>query len=307
MNNFGNISMLQIEVFLTVADCKSITAAARKLYISQSAATRFMQKLEACLNTKLLERTNQGVELTENGAGLYHMIKQLYSRMNATFYDARFAGGGTQKVVRIACMENNEIFDEVASLIKQFENLYSDLTVDLKICSFQDLREGILTGAFDCIFTYSVSAKGLAGIETRYYKQYDTFFAVSASSKAIEGDRLNYEKLADYYIYMSPGARFDLAATRDLGICKIHGFEPKGILYVSDELAGATMVSDDNGFSICGPGFCIQRNKVRLFKMEKPLKEEQYMVLLWNPDTCSDNGRKFVESISYIRLERSAE
>ena len=89
MNNFGNISMLQIEVFLTVADCKSITAAARKLYISQSAATRLMQKLEAYLNTKLLERTNHGVELTKNGAGLYHMIKQLYSRMNATFYDTR--------------------------------------------------------------------------------------------------------------------------------------------------------------------------------------------------------------------------
>ena len=215
---------------------------------------------------------------------------------------------GAQKVVRIACIENNEIFDEVASLIKQFENLYSDLTVDLKICSFQNLREGILAGTFDCVFTYSVSAKGLVGIETRYYKQYDTFFAVSANSKAIEDNQLNYTKLADYYIYMCPGTRFDLTAKRDLGICKLHGFEPKGIRYISDELAGATMVSDDNGFTLCGPGFGIrQRNKLRLFKMEKPLKEEQYMVFLWSPESCSDIGRKFVESISYMRLERSAE
>ncbi len=308
MNDFGDISMLQIEVFLTVADCKSITAAARKLYISQSVATRLMQKLETYLNTTLLERTNRGVELTENGAKLYRMIKQVYSRMNATFYDARFAGEGGQKVVRVACADNNEIFDEIATLIKQFENLYQGLTVDLKLCSFQELREGILADSFDCIFTYSVSAKGLAGIETRYYKRFDTFFAVSANSKAIEGDHLNYAKLADFYIHMSPGSRFDLTATRDLGICKIHGFEPKGIRYIFDDTTVVAMAMDDNCFSICGSGFGIQhRDKIRLFKMEKPLKEEQYMVLLWNPEACSDNGRKFVESISYIRSERSTQ
>ena len=308
MNNYGDISMLQIEVFLTVADCKSITAAARKLYISQSAATRLMQKLEAYMNTTLMERTNHGVELTDNGVKLYRMIKQLYSRMNAAFHDARFAGEDGQKVVRIACAENNEIFDEVASLIKQFENLYSDLTVDLKICSFHDMREGILSGIFDCIFTYSVSGKGLAGIETRYYKKYDTYFAVSASSKAIEDDRLNHARLADYYIFMNPLSRFDLMATRELGICKLHGFEPKEIRYISDEPVVANMVMDDIGFCVCGPGFGIQlRDKIRLFRVEKPLKEEQYMVLLWNPEARSDNGRKFVESIPYIRLERSAE
>lgn len=308
MNDFGDISMLQIEVFLTVADCKSITAAARKLYISQSAATRLMQKLEAYLNVTLLERTNRGVELTKNGADLYRMIKQLYSRMNVALYNARLAGAGAQKIVRVACAENNEIFDEVTPLIKQFENQYPGLTVDLKICSFQELREGILSGTFDIVFTYSVSSHNLVGIETRYYKHFDTYFAVSASSKAIQNDCLNHALLADSYIYMSPGARFDLTATRDLGICNKHGFAPKGIRYISDEPAVATMIIDDGGFSICGPRFAIkQRDKLRLFKVEMPLKEEQYMVLLWNPETCSENGRKFAESISYIRLERSAE
>ena len=308
MNNFGDISMLQIEVFLTVANCKSITGAARKLFICQSAATRLMQKLESYMNTTLLERTNRGVELTENGAKLYRMIRQLYSRMNAAFHDARFAGEDGQKVVHIACAENNEIFDEVASLIKQFENKYSDLTVDLKLCSFHNMREGILSGIFDCVFTYSVSAKGLADIETRYYKKYDTYFAVSANSKAIEGDRLNHAKLADYDIFMNPFSRFDLMATRELGICKLHGFEPKEISYICDESLVTNMVMDDMGFCICGPGFGIQqRDKTRLFKVEKPLKEEQYMVLQWNPATRSDSGRKFVESIPYICLERSGE
>ena len=305
MNDFGDISMQQIEIFLTVADCRSVTEAARKLYLSQSTATRQMQKLETYMNTKLFQRTNRGMELTHSGEELYRRLKQLYSKMKATFYDAREARPGSKKVVHAACADNSEIFDEAAVLIKQFENLYPDCTVDLKLCPFQEMREGILSGVFDCVFTYSVTAKNLIGIETRYYKRYDTYFAVSANSTAIEGDRLNYNKLADSYIYMSTSARYDLRATRDLGICELHGFQPKGIRYHSDETAVAAVVTDNVGFSICGPGFGMQmRDRIRLFKVEKPLREEQYMVILWNPESSSDVGRKFVESIPYIRLER---
>ena len=305
MNDFDDISMLQIGVFLTVADCKSITAAARKLYISQSAATRLMQKLEGCMNTTLLVRTNRGVELTENGARLYRMIKQLYSSMNAAFYDARSAQGSEAAVVRVACVEANEIFDEVTMLIKQFEKLYADVTVDLKICSFQELREGILSDAFDCVFTYSVSSKGLGNSETRYYKKFDTYFAVSANSPAIEGDRLNFAKLANSYIYVRPGERFDMTAKRDLSICASHGFSPKGIHYFMNEPAVASMVIEDNGFSIAGHGFGLRHgDSIRLFKTEQPIEEDQYMVLIWNPDRCSMVGKKFVESIPYIWAER---
>lgn len=306
MNDFGDISMLQIEIFLTVADCKSITAAARKLYISQSTATRLIQKLELCMNTVLLERTNRGVELTDRGEKLYRLIKQLYSRMNAAFYDVRSVDRDGCEVVKVACVEANEVFDETTLLIKQFEKMYPYLTVDLTVHTFHDLREGVLAGQYDCVFTYSMSAKSLKDIEVRFLKHFDTYFAVSANSPAIEDGRLNYAKLADTPIYVRMGERYDLTAARDLSICRVHGFQPKAVQYITDEPAVAGVVMDDIGFSIAGPGFGL-RQGVRLFKTEKPIEEEQFMVLCWDPERSSDSGRKFVESIPYIRAVQSTD
>lgn len=45
----SNISLKQLEVFVTVADCGSFTEAGRKLYLSQSAVSSHISALEEAL------------------------------------------------------------------------------------------------------------------------------------------------------------------------------------------------------------------------------------------------------------------
>lgn len=304
MNNFDNISMLQIEVFLSVAVSRSITAAARKLYISQSSATRLIQKLESCMNTTLFRRTNQGVELTDSGKDLYRQIKPPYTRLNTIFYNAYFADGEADRIIRVACMNSNEIFDELSPLLKQYQNLFPSCIIDLKMCSFNELREGVLSGRFDCAFTFSVASKGLPRVELRYYKHMDTFFAVSARHPSIEGNRLNHAELSESYMLIQPGAKYDLTAMRDLRVCQSHGFSPKGIRYISGQPAVEAMVHDMNGFAVCGPGFGLEYpDDILLFPMEKPIEEEQYVAIAWRPEDCSSEARRFVEFIPYLKKE----
>ena len=54
-------------IFYTVAQCGSISAAARHLYISQPAISKSISNLENELQTHLFERTSRGVSLTEEG------------------------------------------------------------------------------------------------------------------------------------------------------------------------------------------------------------------------------------------------
>ncbi len=65
-------------IFYTVAQCGNISAAAKKLYISQPAVSKSISKLEETFPTPLLERTSKGVVLTENGQILYQQLETAF-------------------------------------------------------------------------------------------------------------------------------------------------------------------------------------------------------------------------------------
>lgn len=58
----------ELETFLAVADLGSFSAAAKKMHVSQPSVTNRVQRLEAMLKTKLVERTTRRVLVTPDGA-----------------------------------------------------------------------------------------------------------------------------------------------------------------------------------------------------------------------------------------------
>lgn len=61
-------------IFYTVAECGNISAAAKKLFISQPAVSKAISKLEENFPSPLLNRTSKGVTLTESGEILYKQL-----------------------------------------------------------------------------------------------------------------------------------------------------------------------------------------------------------------------------------------
>lgn len=306
MDNLNNISLLQIEVFLRVADCGNVAEAAKKLYISQSAATRWIQKLEATTNVKLFVRTNRGVYLTEKGRQLYRDIKNPYTKLNSVLFSLREVDDADGKVVSLACFDVNELFDLLGPLITQYENLYPGNKIDVHMCDHNQLREGLLSGRFDCAFTYVTSIKGLADMEFRSHRKLDTFFAISSRSMAVSGDRLDFRMLSGSYLYIRPSDKPDMTGTRDLKICAANGFTPLGIQYVSSELTVAALVRDTAGFAVVGPSFNAGYGEdIRLFPIKVPDGDEQFAGMVWKPEEASQETRKFVESVSYIDAIRT--
>ena len=70
-------------IFYTVAQCGSISAAARHLYISQPAISKSISNLENELQTHLFERTSRGVSLTEEGQLLFHHVSEAFHSLEA--------------------------------------------------------------------------------------------------------------------------------------------------------------------------------------------------------------------------------
>ncbi|NLB89380.1 MAG: LysR family transcriptional regulator, partial [Syntrophomonadaceae bacterium] len=71
------MNLRQLEVFIRVAETKSMSKAAQQLYISQPAVSQTIAELEDSLETKLFERINRRLLLTNSGEVLYTYSKRI--------------------------------------------------------------------------------------------------------------------------------------------------------------------------------------------------------------------------------------
>ena len=67
----------KLKIFLVVAELRSISGAAEKLYISHSTVSRAVGSLETELDTQLIERTNHFIGLTPAGKVLLEEARSL--------------------------------------------------------------------------------------------------------------------------------------------------------------------------------------------------------------------------------------
>lgn len=74
------MNLKQLEIFLWVAELKSFTRAARKLYMSQPAVSFQVRALEDDLGVRLFWRNEKSVHLTEAGRLLYPEAREMVNR-----------------------------------------------------------------------------------------------------------------------------------------------------------------------------------------------------------------------------------
>ena len=67
----------QLRYFLMIADEKQVSAAAKKLYMSQPPLSQQLKNLEASVGEKLFERSGKYLEMTEAGKVLYKYAIQI--------------------------------------------------------------------------------------------------------------------------------------------------------------------------------------------------------------------------------------
>ena len=91
----------QLLTFVRVAETGSLTQAAEKLYITPAAVMKRMNALEARLELRLIERSNQGVRLTRAGEYLYGEALKLIAASDAAVERAREMQSREERVIRV--------------------------------------------------------------------------------------------------------------------------------------------------------------------------------------------------------------
>ena len=98
-----NIDLLRsLEVFLSVAESGSMTTAAHRIGLTQSAVSQQIQLLEADLETRLIDRENRPMRLTPAGATLRQRAIRILAQASEAVAEVRQVAADPLPHLRIA-------------------------------------------------------------------------------------------------------------------------------------------------------------------------------------------------------------
>jgi DNA-binding transcriptional LysR family regulator len=144
-------SLRALECLVAVADCGSITEAARLLHLTQPAVSHQLAELERETRTALLNRRPRGVSLTPAGnAALPHARRTLEAAASAV-QSARAVGDGTGGRLRVACAQSLTV-SLVAPVLRDWHRKRPGIVISLRESAvLAELLGFIDSGAADIV------------------------------------------------------------------------------------------------------------------------------------------------------------
>ena len=140
VTNFGALS-----VFLTVAEERSFTKAAKRLGVSPSAISHSMRELEEEMGVRLLSRTTRSVALTEAGEHLRARLRPAFSEIGEAL--GQVSGLRNKPTGRVRLLVPRLAAKSVlAPKLGQFARDYPEIVLEV---TTDDNRMDIVAGGFD--------------------------------------------------------------------------------------------------------------------------------------------------------------
>ena len=251
------IALRELENFVAVADCGSMTEAAAVVGISQPGLSASMRNLERLLGvTLLVRRRGRGVSLTPEGSLLLAEARatlsravELEARMSAAVSDdsGRVVVGSLVSVAPIA----------TPSLVRRFCQRHPDIAVEIRTGTQEELLEWLRTGAVHAAITYDIELGG--GVDFDRILDVEAHAVVSSSHRLAEESEIGLEALAgepyilldlplsrEYFmsLFLASGAPYHPAA-RHADISTVRTLVGNGFGYSLLNLLPATDIAQD--------------------------------------------------------------
>jgi len=142
-----------LPVLVAVADTGSVTAAAARLYLTQSAISAALGRLKSVIGESLVIRHGRGVVLTERGARLVAEARpHLDAIVQAALLPARFDPKTTDRTLRLGLAD---IFDEwlLPALLRLLEDEAPQMRLVCRPIQFRTVNEALATRRIDIAVT----------------------------------------------------------------------------------------------------------------------------------------------------------
>jgi DNA-binding transcriptional LysR family regulator len=153
----ADYTLRQLEYFVAVAESGSITGAAARVHLSQSAMSTALADLERALDVQLLLRHHaRGVTLTAAGEQLLIACRRLLAEAGELASEAHGLGSGLAGGLSIGCFEVLAPY-VLPDLIATCAERYPQLRLDTHEVDLDALAEGVFSGRFELGLGYELA------------------------------------------------------------------------------------------------------------------------------------------------------
>lgn len=184
--------------FIAVAEQGSFLKASRELYITPASVMNQMNKLESLIGVKLIERTNQGTQLTAAGQSFYQDAKKIIKQAQQAIARARQIAREERQAIRVG----TSILRPCKTLMDLWSQMDDGaLSVTIQIVPFDDSPASMeamldsLGKEIDCFVGPCDSHTWKERYNILYLTPSDCCIAVPRKHRLAKKERLQWEDL----------------------------------------------------------------------------------------------------------------
>ncbi len=142
------MTLLQFQVFLAVVETKSFTKAGEYVGLTQSGVSQTMAGLESELGITLLNRSRNGVTLTETGERILIHIREIMNRTSLIKHEVAAMIGIEVGTLRIGSIPSVSA-KLLPGIIGSFKNRYPGIELVLFEGSYEEVNKWITSSVID--------------------------------------------------------------------------------------------------------------------------------------------------------------
>ena len=294
--NLNQISMRQIDYFIAVARTLNFTEAAKVLYVSQPAISKQIAQLEHDIGVPLFLRTRRTVRMTPAGTVLLKELIDVQERIQAAVAKAQHPDLGQDASIAIGCLEGMEIGVFLRRAINNFKSSFPGVRVVLERHSFKTLREKLIHGGLDLVFTLSFEVADIPGVLSDFVQAARPCVLMSAAHPLAERDQIVLEDLKQENFVFISREESPRAFDSTIEMCRRHGFTPTIVKQLPNVESLLLCVES-------GLGLCLFDSTIRLYNSENvrnfDLEESAIdVVMAWKRENLNHVVALFTNQVS---------
>lgn len=196
----STISLRQLHYLVAIADAGSFSAAAERTHVAQPALSRQIAILEARVGMRLLNRSHNGVALTEGGDRLYNLARPMLERLGGVQVELR----GTRR--RPAGMVTVALPTSLASMlvpkvVRELEARYPDIILRIEDGPTPEIARSLEAALID--FAIVPAADDLVNVEYEPLVRESLMFVERRTSRRMPAT-ITFDHVARARLVMPP-------------------------------------------------------------------------------------------------------
>lgn len=297
---YEKVTLLQIEYFLATAKHLNFTEAAKSLYVSQPSLSRQIAILENEIGTKLFFRTNRNVRLTSAGIVLFNEINGVIDYIENAIENAKEPNLGENCTLTIGCLESMNTSTFLPNIIRKFKEKHKNINLILESHSFRELREKMINGKLDIIFTLSFEIDDSLGILWDTVYRGNSYIVMDSSNPLASYSNLSIQDLKNEKFVIISRDESPKGFDAIINICRKNGFEPKIVKQLPNVESVLLCVEAGLGVALFDSQVRYNNKNIKVFKVENDYID---VIMAWKKENMNSSIPHFVNGVlSEVKL-----